>query len=198
MGRKEYYALAQWIGRIRVSFDQSKLKFPVLLSKVEHGAWGTYSYFMESEGWFTIPQIRQAYDYGVVLTLHEVRYVLATEYEPFTDYMQYFIKLKNAADIDKEVLKTMEKTPENIKKLAEAEYNRTDSKLCMNSVLGKINSHIDRKQIVLSRDENDAIAFMADTRLSRYEDRGARHGGKKSATMRVHGRWLPRSYRGLQ
>ena len=155
------------MGRIRVTFDQSKLKFPVLLSKVEHKAWGTYSYFMESEGWFTIPQIRQAYDYGVTLTLYEVRYVLATEYEPFTEYMQYFIKLKNDADNAKKVLKTQEKTPENEKKLAEAEYNRTDSKLCMNSVLGKINSHIDRKQMVITRDENDAIAFMANTRAYR-------------------------------
>ena len=167
MTLEEYKSLDQWVGRIRISFNQTKLKFPILLSKVEHGAWGTYSYFMESEGWFTIPQIRQAYDYGVEIILYEVRYVKATNYEPFTDYMQYFIKLKNDADNVKIGLKTLEQTPENKKMLAEAEYNRTDSKLCMNAVLGKINAHIDRQQLVITRDENDAIAFMADTRTYR-------------------------------
>ena len=165
MDKEMYNELKPKIGIARVKFDQSACKAPVLLSKLEHGTNSALTYVMEHEGWFTIPQIRQAFDYGVKLWVYDVEYTLDS-FEPFERYVSIFEKMKNEADKgNKELEKTVESdwTQSMHDQYDKNLYIRTYAKLMLNSLPGRLNLQINRKQTLLTQDPSDIIPLIGDT-----------------------------------
>ena len=75
MNDTHYTELKERLGFVRITFDQSHLKWPILLVHLEHKQWKTLTYVLEGGGYFPIPQILHAYDKGVKIQLHECDYV---------------------------------------------------------------------------------------------------------------------------
>tara|TARA_Y100001963_G_scaffold154732_1_gene244166 strand:- start:726 stop:4754 length:4029 start_codon:yes stop_codon:yes gene_type:complete len=165
MGQEEYERLSDMHGIVRIQFDQSSLKFPFFLKKMEHGSWGTLAFVQTAEEYYTVPHVRMAWDHGVQIKLFECEYAMETM-EPYKAYMDYFGAMKNAADASKAECKALLKqNPDDGEvqsRMQKAEYDRTLAKLMLNGKLGRDNMNIARPQSVITRSGNDIVNLLAD------------------------------------
>lgn len=164
MTAETYDQLASMCGTVRVQFDQRDAPWPCLLKKMQCKTFQTLTPVLIGEEWYTVPQVRQAFDKGVKIWLHQCVFTTKT-FSPFEKYMDIFRELKNKADVVKSRLsKISQRSPEQESELQKAGFDRTVAKLMLNSLLGRINMKIDRIQKILTRDEDDVIlaAFNPD------------------------------------
>jgi hypothetical protein len=155
MGQAEYEQLSSMHGLVEIEFDQTECKFPVLLKKMTCKSWQTLAPVLVGREFYTIPQVRQAFYYGVKIRLGKCEYT-ESAVEPFQAYMEHFGKIKNAADNVKATAK--KGSPEYTKAI----FDRTLAKLFLNGLLGRINMRLERQQTLITRAANDVICLLTD------------------------------------
>lgn len=165
MGPEHVTPLKALIGTVEIEFDQSHLKHPLLLQKLEYKAWQSLTYVLKSTEYFTIPQILQAFAYGVKIKLKH-GLITRESCEPFKAYMDTQSKLKSDCDLRLKQIAEMggATTSELEREVRTLTYLRTKAKLNLNGMLGKRNQKVDRTQIILTRSFNDVVCMMADRR----------------------------------
>ena len=148
MGQEQYDKLENMHGLVRISFDQSALKFPFFLKKMQEGSWETLAPVLKGEEYYTIPHVRMAWDHGVKIKLFDCEYTADTM-EPYQAYMDHFAKMKNEADATKtwakeELKKCKDQASVDLKKVVQkADFDRTVVKCFLNGLLGA-QQHEDR------------------------------------------------------
>eukprot|EP00965_Chrysotila_dentata_P244184 6205819-Pleurochrysis_carterae.AAC.1 len=156
MGWEHYDELYNMHGLIEITFDQSACKFPVFLKKMEsRNGFQTLAPVMKGREYYIIPHVRYAMDYGAKIWLHKAEYCNQS-HEVYTKYMTEFVKMKCDADeiYDDKAQPQSERDA--------ALTRRTVTKLMLNSLIGRNNMSIDRKQLCLTRSMNDVIALTSD------------------------------------
>ena len=97
MAIEHYEELENMHGLIQIRFDQTALGFPYFLKKMQEGTWQTLAPVNKGTEYYTIPQVRHAFDCGVSIWLFDAEYTTHT-FEPYKGYMSIFMKMKNDAD----------------------------------------------------------------------------------------------------
>ena len=129
------------------------------------GNWQTLSYVNKSTEYYTIPQVLQAFDYGIRIQLHDAEYTTHCV-EPYVKYMAIFMKVKQ--DADEVIQKVREEQPikdkytnDQKKILVKANFDRTLAKLFLNGLLGRGNMKLERPQTIVTKNVNDIIHFLS-------------------------------------
>ena len=104
MTDEHYRMLEKMHGIVRIEFDQRDLKFPFFLKKMQCKSFETLAPVMVGGEHYTVPHVRMAYKHGVKIKLFECEYAKETR-EVYSEYMAYFMGIKNGADADLKSLK---------------------------------------------------------------------------------------------
>ena len=181
--------LASMLGIVRFEFDQSMLAAPILLSKLEYGLSSTVTYVLKHEGWFTIPQVRQAFHYQVRIKLFDCEYTTAA-CEPFNEFVNIFAKENNEADKVKKDLELIKKetpwTEQELIQYENCQTNRTSAKLMLNSLPGRLNLNINRRQTMLACDTQELIPLLGDSNRYNVHSLDELHLNKTSIVRAVY------------
>lgn len=157
-------------GTVEVHFDQSELGQPVLLKKLESKVHSSLTYVLTGRDWYTVPQIRQAYHYGVRIRLFKCRYTKECD-EPLRAYMEHYESVKNNCDKRLEEIKKEAKDaganpkqrhtwPEDLKReFRSVSVIRASTKLKLNGLPGRLNMKIDRSQTLVTHSVNEMLAI---------------------------------------
>ena len=168
-----YDLLSDMHGLVRVTFDQSHLKFPFFLKKMQHKTFGTLAPVLKATENYVIPHIRMAYKYGVKIRLHYCQFCKESR-EVYDNYIERFSEVKNGADA---VLKGLFKkntgveqhmwNEEDTSAFTKATVDRTTAKLFLNALPGRNNMKLDRRQTLVTGDVNDTVCLRTDDKAFR-------------------------------
>ena len=162
--------LKSMYGTVEVQFDQSELDQPVLLKKLESKAHSSLTYVQRGQEWYTVPQIRQAYHYGVRIHLFKCRFTKECR-EPLEAYMEHYESVKNNCDARLKAIKKEAKDagadpkqrhtwPENLQReFRSVSVIRASTKLKLNGLPGRLNMKINRTQTLVTHSVNEMLAI---------------------------------------